>query len=327
MAAPSDGSRRLAITGASGLIGRALCRAARDRGWTPVALARTDAGAAPEGTLTRVVGDLGSASAEALAAALADCDALVHLAGHAAPGRTRAGEALWRVNVSASETLAQAAADAGVARIVFVSSAKVFGHASHGPPLTAESAPAPADLYAESKLAAERAVWQAAQATGIEACVVRPPLVCGAGAKGNLARLARAIRAGVPLPFGSLRNRRTLVEVHDLADLLVRCAEVPGAAGRTLLAGDPEALSTAEIARAVAGGLGRRVRLVPVPAAALALAGRPLGLRSTIAQLTGSLELDVGDAQALLGWSPVRGARRGLADLGAAAARATSRSR
>jgi nucleoside-diphosphate-sugar epimerase len=170
-----------------------------------------------------------------------------------------------------------------------------------GQALRADDAPQPHSDYAIAKREAE----QALTAIDIETVIVRPPLVIGAGAKGNIGALAKMMRRGLPLPFGAVtRNRRDLVSVGVLADLLALCADHADAAGQTFLASDGVTRSTAEIVRAVARAEGVAARLFPVPPT---LIGAGLGLvgRVTVReQLLGDLEIDIGPTRSRLGWQP-----------------------
>jgi nucleoside-diphosphate-sugar epimerase len=222
-----------------------------------------------------------------------------------------------RVNRRFAVETAEAAAEAGVRRFVFVSTVAVHGLSESDRPVGPDTPVAPKSAYGAAKLAAERDLSELAERTGLELVIVRPALVCGPHAPGNPAKLARAIAAGLPLPLGRLNNRRSLIDVDDLAELLLRCADRDAAAGRTYMAGDPETLSTTEIVTEIATGLEQPARLLPCPTRALRLLGALAGRGRTIRQLTGSLTLDVQACIDELGWTPVLGVRASLAALGA----------
>jgi nucleoside-diphosphate-sugar epimerase len=142
--------------------------------------------------------------------------------------------------------------------------------------------------------------------------VVRPPLVYGPGVGGNFVRMMRWLQRGVPLPLASVRNRRDLVGVHNLADALVTCSVHPQAAGRTYLVADGEAVSTPALLRTLAACMHVCARLVPCPVALLQAAGRLAGKGGEVARLVGSLEIDAGALRRELGWRPVKSLREGM---------------
>lgn len=216
-----------------------------------------------------------------------------------------------RVNAAGTEHLARCAAARGVRRMVLVSSVKVNGE-SREQPYRDDEAPAPADPYGVSKLEAEQALARVARATGLEAVVLRPPLVYGPGVKANVLRLLRAVDSGLPLPLGGVRNRRSLVFSGNLVDALVACGTHPGAPGHTYLVSDGEDVSTPGLIRAIAAALGRSARLVPVPFPLLRAAGAILGKGAAVERLGGSLMVDSSGIRRELGWAPPFTLREGL---------------
>ena len=267
---------RVTVTGATGFVGRALCDEFRDHGWHVAPADQRQTGW--EGTLE-------------------GADAVVHLAGVA---HTRGTPELYQaVNVDATQRLAEAARRAGVRRLVYVSSIKVNGEAtSIDRPFRAGDAPHPQDEYGRSKWRAEQAL---AGIAGLEVVVVRPPLVYGPGVRANFRRLLQLVGTRLPLPFASIRNRRSLIYVGNLASLLRRCAEHPAAVGKTFLAADGEDLSTPELVRRMAAAFGRKARLWPFPPSLLP------------ARLSGSLVVDAVDTRECLGWRALYTVEDGLA--------------
>lgn len=295
-------SEVVAVTGANGFVGSRLCAHLGQHGVRVRALARS----ALNGEDTRIVGDLGPDTR--WDGALEDVDCVVHCAArvhmitdtHADPL-----EAFRQVNVEGTRALAKAAAAQGVRRFVFLSSLKVMGETTKpGQPFRADDDPAPQDAYAVSKWEAELALRDVAQASGMEWVVVRPPLIYGPGVKANFRALMNAVSRGIPLPLGAVDNRRSLLGLDNLVDLLLSCAQHPAAAGQAFLVSDDHDLSTPELVRQLARVMGRPARLLPVPVSWLLLAGKALGRQAQIERLTGSLQVNIGHTKRVLGWTP-----------------------
>ena len=134
--------------------------------------------------------------------------------------------------------------------------------------------------------------------------VIRPVLVYGPGVKANFYNMMRWLDKGVPLPFGAIDNRRSLVAIDNLVDLIVMCATHPAAAGQTFLVSDGEDLSTTGLLRKMANALGKPARLLPIPSWFLEFGARLLGKRALSQRLCGSLQVDISKTRSLLGWAP-----------------------
>jgi nucleoside-diphosphate-sugar epimerase len=239
-------------------------------------------------------------------------DCVVHLAGRAHV--TGDPASFRRINTAGTLRLAEAAQRGGVARFVFLSSVKVNGETTTARPFRDDDTPQPAGPYGESKWAAEQALAQLAAAGRMEVVILRPPLIYGPGVKANMLALLRLCRRGVPLPFGAIDNRRSLLYLGNLVDAIRRVVEAPAQPGcRTYLLRDGEDLSTATLVRALAAGLGRPARLLPIPprflAAALALAGKSAAGE----RLLGSLTVDDSRFRADFGWRPPYSVEAGIA--------------
>lgn len=298
------------VTGATGFLGRALVERLARNGYAVRAAVRNDTGGWPEDVSPVVVGDLcGSTD---WTAALADVDCVVHSAARAHVLRETAADPLAgfrRVNTDGAVALGRQAAEAGVRRLVFISSIGVNGGETHGRPFTASDEPAPHSPYAVSKLEAEQGLAAVSGATGLEVVTIRPPLVIGPNPKGNLATLRRAIRRGLPLPFGLVTgNRRDLVSLDVLCDLIETCIAHPAAVGRTFLVSDGAPVSTRRLLEDIGAMDGRKPRLLPAPPLLLSILLGLLGKTSLRAQLLGDLEVDIAPTRDTLGWTPSPGA-------------------
>lgn len=307
---------RVLVTGAAGLVGAELCAELLGRRESVVALVRgrrLPALAGLGGFTERVIDDL-----ESLIAApqpLSGCEVVVHLAARVHHPREHSPEAerTYGVeNTQLTRRLASACVDAGVRRFVFMSSIKALAGLSPEGPLRPDAVPHPDDAYGRSKLEAERELRTLAAATGLELCIVRAPLVYGPRAGANFGQLLRWVRRGVPLPLAGVTNRRSLVSVWNLASALARCCELGRPTAGTFHVSDARAVSTPELVRLLAAGLGRRARLFAIEPGLLARALRLVGRGDLVERLLGTLELDIGESCAALGWQPPLPVEAGL---------------
>ncbi|AOJ09094.1 NAD-dependent epimerase/dehydratase family protein [Burkholderia mayonis] len=297
---------RVLITGASGLVGNALARTLRRTGAATVGLARS-AGSAADVDLEWVLDSNDFDGIEARWMPGLHCDSVVHLAArvHVMHDDSRDPLAAYRAtNVEGSLRVARAAKAAGATRFVYVSSIKAVAESSAGQPLNEQQPPAPSDPYGVSKLEAEQALRAYGAASGLEIVIVRPPLVYGPRVRANFLQLMRAVSFGVPLPFGAVDARRSLVFVDNLADALACCVRDPRAAGQVFHVTDGQDLSVAELVRALGRHLGSPARLVPVPIGWLRLAGRLTGRTAQVERLVGELRVDNCRIRTTLGWQP-----------------------
>lgn len=308
------------VTGATGFVGAAVCRALPTRGHAAVAAVRTRSAAVAAAQRQIVVGDIGQGTS--WQAALAGIDAVVHCAARAHVMHDSATDALQAyrsVNVDGTLQLATQAARCGVRRLVFISSIKVNGESTPaGEPFTVDSVPGPVDPYGISKLEAEQGLRDIATSTGMECVVIRPPLVYGPGVKGNFATLLKLVNKGYPLPLGAVHNRRSLVGLDNLVDLITTCCDHPQAANRLFLAADGEDLSTTALLRRLAAAMGKPSRLMPIPAAWLRAGAAMLGKKAVAQRLLGSLQVDISAARMRLQWSPPVSVDEGLRRCGPA---------
>ena len=303
------------ITGANGFLGGAVTNALADRGVAVRGAVRSAHATSDMPCNCVSVGEVNGTTD--WSKALEGVTSVVHLVArtHVMNERGRGDLQDYRpVNVEGTRRLADQAAEAGVQRLVFVSSVKVNGERTRGQPFRADDAPEPEDAYGISKWEAEQQLADVSARTPLETVVVRPPLVYGPGVKGNFARLIKLVERGLPLPLGAIDNRRSLVALPNLVDLLVRCVDAPNAAGRTFLVSDGEDVSTPRLIRMLGEASGRRAPLVPIPTALLHLAGRLTGRGEQVERLCGSLQVNISDTRETLGWTPPVKLRDALRD-------------
>ena len=303
------------ITGANGFVGKFLCRTLIERGYAVRGAVRRNDAALPPDAKKTVVGPMDGKTD--WSSALENIDCVIHLAARVHVMHEKSSDPLAefrKVNVEGTERLAESAAAAGVKRLVYVSSIKVNGEATRDKPFSEKDEPDPQDPYGISKHEAEAALQKISAETGLEFVVVRPPLVYGPGVGGNFARMLGWIKRGIPLPLGSVKNRRSMVYVENLADALIHCATRPEAANETFLVSDTETVSTPELVRILSEKTGIRPALFAFPLPLLRLLGRLAGKSAEIERLTGSLEIDSSGIREKLGWQPPFGTDEGLAE-------------
>jgi nucleoside-diphosphate-sugar epimerase len=302
------------VTGASGFVGRELCTELAGRKVATRAALRRGTSMAVHATELAEID--GVSAATDWTGLLRDVSTVIHLAARVHVMRDDVADPLEefrKVNVAGTEGLARAAAEQGVKRLVFVSTIKVNGEATQaGERFTEADVPSPRDPYGISKWEAEQALHRVAADTGLEIVIVRPPLVYGAGAKGNFALLLRALRARIPMPLGAARNLRSLIYVGNLADALIACAMHPVAAGKTYVVSDGDDISTPDLLRGLGQAMRRPALLWPCSGMLLRLAGRLFGKPEEVERLLGSLCIDSSRIRRELNWTPPYSLQEGL---------------
>lgn len=293
---------RVFVTGANGFLGRALCPYMVTLGHEVLPAVRRPSG---------IAGEIIVHDKVAWKAALRGCDSVIHLAARAHVMQEKESDPLQAFranNVTTTIDLANCAVEAGVRRFVFMSTVKVNGEeTAPGCSFRPDDPADPQDPYAISKWEAEQRLLEIAQRTGLEVVIIRPPLVYGPGAKGNFASLLKWVKNGIPLPLGSVHNRRSMIALDNLVNFTTLCADIdasPNAMGQVFLVSDGEDISTAELLRRVAKAYRCNSRLFSVPVDVLRLAARWMGMSSHADRLIGSLVIDDSNARQMLGWCP-----------------------
>lgn len=294
------------VTGANGFIGRAVTASLLEAGHAVRGAVRSPESACSLGTDVDpvVIGELGPETV--WVQALAGIDTIIHLAARVHIMDDPAADPLTafrKVNTEGTERLAREAVEAGVKRLVFVSSIKVNGEES-SVPYHEGSLAQPTDSYGISKWEAEQALRQIEAETGLEIVIVRPTLVYGPGVKANFLNMMNVIQRRIPLPLVSINNKRSLIYVRNLADALTTCATHPAAAGQTFLVSDGEDVSTPELIRRTGSALGVPARFFLFPLSLIKMAGKLTGKADAVSRLTGSLTVDSSKIRQELGWTP-----------------------
>lgn len=301
------------VTGASGFIGRHLAPALARRGHAATGIARQPHALA--GYVEVVPGALEQLNQ--WSDALNDKQVVVHMAARAhvlseSGSPEQILETFRRINRDATLALAAESARRGVRRFVFISSIGVCGNISGARAFDEVRPVEPVTPYAISKFEAEAGLRELAERTGMELVIIRPCLVYASDAPGNFALLLRLVSRHVPLPFGLVDNKRSLIAVENLAEFISACVEHPAAAGECFVIADEESISTRDMVRELSRGMGFKARLLPVPAMMLRLVASLLGRRKMYEQLCEDLWIDTRKATQVLGWRPLLGIHEGL---------------
>lgn len=317
---------KILITGASGFIGKTLCKslsisnrfvrgAVRSMNFN---LANTDVEYVS-------VGDINAKTN--WKDFLVGIDYVIHCAGrvHIMNETKKNALKIYRsINVNATKQLAEQSAAAGVKKLIYLSSIKVNGENTHNNSNLRDinnknkyifkhnDNSNPGDPYSISKFEAEEVLWELSSKTGLEVTVLRLPLVYGHGVKGNLARLIKLIKSNIPLPLSLVKNHRSMIGIDNLVDLLIRCIDHPDASGKTFLVSDGDDLSTPDFIKQIANSIGCKALLFPVPIFLLKFLGRILGKEKEINRLVGSLKIDSSYVQKVLNWTPPVSVEEGI---------------
>ena len=307
---------KVLVTGSSGFLGSALVKHLEcDTTFQVVKTARKTT--VKNEDKDQLILELDLAHLDSKIPDLSGTDTIVHLAGKAHDISNideTASQEYFTINAHAVLLLANAAVESGVKRFVFLSSIKVNGdQTSPGQPFTPKSAPKPIGAYAKSKLAAEEHLLNLARETGLEVVIIRPPLVYGPGAKGNLEKLSNLISKRMPLPIGNIScNRRSMVGIDNLVSLITTCIIKPEAKNKLFLVSDNEDISTKELANYLGLVVGKKPLMFNVPTALISFGASILGKRQAINKLLGSLQVDISETCETLAWYPPYTVKQGM---------------
>jgi nucleoside-diphosphate-sugar epimerase len=295
-------NKKVLITGANGFIGRNLCAFLKKQGYFVRGTVRKSMHNIFGVDEYIQVGDIDQKTD--WQQALVGIDVVIHLAARVHIVNEKADhplEKFRKVNVFGTKHLAQAVAQVGVKRFIFVSSVKVNGE-NNQVPYTEKDEPVPEDAYGISKLEAEQVVGHIAAETGLKVVILRLPLVYGPGVKANFRNLIKIAGSSLPLPFKGINNKCSFLYVGNLMEAMAACIEHPRAAGQTFLVSDGQDVSTPGLIRMIANAIGKRVVLFSLPLRFLRMVCKIMGKAKEFEKLTGSLRVDNSKIRNLLGW-------------------------
>lgn len=298
---------RILVTGATGFIGRSVIETLLNKRLHVLAAVRNEKNSLPE-DVERLNYNILFSDGDILGQ-VTPVDYVIHLAARVHIMGDNSNDPLMafrQVNVGGAINLAKQAAERGVKRFIFISSAKANGeYTETGKPFVESDKFVPSDPYGLSKYEAEQGLLEIARDTGMQVVIIRPPLVYGPGVKANFATMMNIVNKGFPLPFGAIHNQRSLVALDNLVSFIVHCIEHPKAANEIFLVSDGEDISTTELLKKVARSLDRKPCLIPVPVGMMKFIAKLVGKEDVANRLLGSLQVDSSKARDLLGWKPV----------------------
>ncbi|MCP4650717.1 MAG: SDR family oxidoreductase [PVC group bacterium] len=306
--------KKILVTGATGFIGRAVCVKLLENGWKFKAVVRKDFNPSVLPTGIEKVYIESIENYNFCDKDFSEVEAVIHLAARVHMINDKAVaplDAFRKVNVLGTKRLALAAAKAGVKRFIFLSSVKVNGETTVRP-YTEKDKPDPQDAYGVSKKEAEDALADMAAETGMQIVIIRPPLVYGLGVKANFRSLIKITKAGIPLPFKNIYNKRSFVYLGNLADAIIICIDHIRAAGETFLISDGEDVSVAELINKIAIAMNRKPALFSFNQGILRSFCKVIGKSEELEKLAGSLLVDSSKMRNILGWTPPFSLEEGL---------------
>ena len=307
--------KTILIVGATGFIGQRLIRDFDSQDFVIKAAVRVKKDGLPRCAEQIIIGDL--LESPSWQSALQNLDTVIQLASKTSVDKHPTAQTLYvlsRLNVDETRRLAQAAVQAGVRRFIFVSSVKVLAERSVTP-FTETMQPAPEDAYGHTKWGAEQALLEISSESEMDTVIIRPPMVYGPGAKGNIESLARLVKTGLPLPLGGIENKRSVCAVGNLSDFIQTAISHPGAANETFLVADDARLSTSALIRLIAVASGKRARLFPLPPQLIQGVLRAVGKASMADRIYGDLEVDTSKARDVLNWRPRQTTGEGVEEM------------
>ena len=291
------------VTGAGGFVGQMLCDTLVKNGDHVTAILRSDKTNVIASNVIYKNLDANSNFDNTLKS----IDVVIHLAGRAHVLNDAAADvykAYAEVNIEATKNLALHAAASGVKRFIFLSSVKVNGERTKNHAFNEHNKPNPEDDYGKTKLEAECVLAYIAAESKMEVVIIRPPLIYGKGVKANFKNLIKLCQLKLPLPFGAIQNKRSMVYIENLIDFIVVCSSHPLASGEIFLISDDNDVSTSELIQSIRKALSKSSLLISIPSAWIIFALKLIGKESIANRLCGDLQVDISKAKTLLGWKP-----------------------
>lgn len=208
-----------------------------------------------------------------------------------------------KINVDGALNVAKAAAKAGVKRFIYLSSIKVNGEQTTTQAFKPSDAVNTDDPYGLSKYEAEQALLELSKQTGLEVVIIRPVLIYGPNVKANFKSMVGLANKKLPLPIGCLDNKRSMVSIYNLADLIHTCITHKNANGEVFLASDQDDISVKQLFEKLAYHQNNKLLMLPVPKSLISFLARVVGKKAVASRLCSELVVDTSKNTQLLGWT------------------------
>ena len=287
------------VTGSSGFIGNALVLALRERGYNVKGTVReTNKTSNPK---SKSIFYCNINSETDWSKILIDIDCVIHCAGQntdVSHNKKKNYESYKEVNIDGTKNLAYQSAKLGVKRFIFLSTAKIILLPKDNKAIHKDH------LYEFSKFEGENELKKISKGTNLEVTIIRPPIVYGAGVKGNFNRLIKLIKKGIPLPLGLVKNKRSFIGLDNLLDIIIKSINHPKAAGQTFFVSDENDLSTVEIITKISKAMNKPVKILSLNLFLIKIFGSLIGRSTDIDKLINSFQVDISLTKKLLNWAP-----------------------
>ena len=246
---------------------------------------------------------------------LAGVDVVIHCASkvHSFQNSKKANTDYESINVLATKRIAKEAAKLNIKKLIFLSTVKVYGEKTFpNNPFNNKTKLCPKDSYSKSKCEAEDVLRDVSKKYGLKIVIIRIPLVYGPFVGANFLNFIKLVNLNIPLPFGKIQNRRSIIFVGNLADFIRKCIVSKNALNKTFVVSDHNPVSTKDLARLVAKGLNKNIIIFKLPLRFLKIIGQITNNTQKINRLIESLEVDPRETFKCINWVPPYSTQQGI---------------